>query len=178
MNLRKVTEHDDFDAIGDIYVRSWQTAYRGIVPQDYLDGLTSDRWAKWLNDGDSGSHCDAYVVLHDGRYVGTSAIRAARDESMAGWGEIISIYLLPEYFGKGYGAPLFRRAVSALAEQGFSRIYLWVLEENTRARKFYEKQGFCPNGDTAHIEIGGKALAELRYVGGTGSPGECRDAAE
>ena len=160
MNARKITQNDDFEAIGNIYAQSWKTAYRGIIPQEYLDTLNASRWTHGLENG----IYDAFVLIEDDRYIGTSSICAARDEKMADYGEIISLYLLPEYFGHGYAAPLLQCAVNALLEKGHKNIYLWVLKENTRAQKFYEKQGFHKNGDTSCIEIAGKELAEIRYV--------------
>lgn len=160
MEIRKITKDDDFEVIGNIYSCSWKTAYRGIVPQEYLDSLGGSRWSNVLKD----SGHDAYVVMDGDKCVGSSSICAARDKNMAGWGEVISIYLLPEYFGSGYAKPLFDCAVNALREKGYADIYLWVLEENVSAQKFYEKQGFHKNGDTAPITIAGKDLIEVRYV--------------
>ena len=160
MLIRKVDASDDFEAIGNIYVASWQAAYRGIIEQDYLDSLNSARWAQSL----SSLKYDSYVVMEDERYIGTSSIGAARDEKMPGWGEIISIYLLPEYFGRDYAAPLFEHVVEALTQAGYENIYLWALEDNLRARHFYEKHGFHANGDTALYTIGTTQLVEVRYV--------------
>jgi len=160
MNIRKVTKADDFDAIGNIYAQSWKITYHGIVPQDYLDDLTGARWATLLSE----SKYDSFLVLEDGKYIGTSSICAARDEKMPDYGEIISIYLLPEYFGQGYAEPLFNCAINALLVKGYKNIYLWVLEENVRAQKFYEKQDFHKNGDSKLINIAGKELTEIRYV--------------
>ena len=160
MDIRKVNEKDDFNAIGEIYAQSWKTAYRGIVSQDYLDGLTGSNWAKVLSDRKN----EAYVILEDKKYIGASSIGAARDEKMADWGEIMSIYLLPEYFGKGYSEPLFKCAINALREKGYTKIYLWVLKENTRAQRFYEKHGFYKNGDIDSIEIAGIQLTDIRYT--------------
>lgn len=160
MEIRKVTPDDDFEAIGDIYAKSWKAAYRGIVPQSYLDELDGSRWSSALAD----SKYDGYVVMDGDRYAGTSFVAPARDEAMAGWGEIISVYLLPEYYGKGYAAPLFEKAVAALNAKGFERIYLWVLAENSRAQRFYEKHEFHKNGDSATLTIAGKELTEVRYV--------------
>ena len=53
MDIQKITETDDFNAIGEIYAQSRKTAYQGIVPQDYLDGLAGSRWAEELG----GSKC-------------------------------------------------------------------------------------------------------------------------
>ena len=158
--FRKVLPSDDFGAIARIYVHSWRAAYRDIVPQAYLDGLSEARWEENLRKSAS----DSYVLLLDGQYIGTSAICPARDETMEGWGEVISAYLLPEYFGKGYGKLLLGGAVAALREKGYAQIYLWVLEKNARARVFYERNGFQPTPDRMALSIGGEELAEMRYV--------------
>ena len=160
MTIRKVTPSDDFAAIGEIYAQSWKTAYRGIVPQDYLDALTGEHWSARLRD----AHRGAYVAIDGGKYAGTASVTPARDAKMPGWGELISIYLLPEYFGAGVAAPLFDCAMSALADMGFEAVYLWVLEGNLRARKFYEKHGFHANGDTETLTIAGRELVEIRYT--------------
>ena len=150
---------DDFYAIANIYASSWKTAYKDIVPQDYLDKISENNWADKLRNSTS----DAYILIENGKYIGTSSVCAARDEEMSGWGEIISIYLLPEYFGKGYGKPLFDNSVDALLDMGYNKIYVWVLEQNTRARKFYEKNGY-KFSDKKFINIGGKDLPEMRYI--------------
>jgi len=160
MEIRMATPDDDFLAISRIYARSWKAAFKGIVPQAYLDGLRDDRWAElW-----KGRSVDMVVLLECGQYIGTSAFCPARDEAMTGFGEIISIYLLPEFYGKGYGTPLLEAAVRELQARGFERIYLWALEENARARAFYAKNGFRETEDRMPLTIGGKELTEVRYV--------------
>ena len=159
MQIEKVTPKTAWQA-GQIYATSWKSAYAGIVPQPYLDGLSAGVWALRLG-------CLVYTdfVLKDGgRYVATASVTAARDPAMHGWGEVVSIYVLPECTGLGYGKALFAHAVHHLRENGFFKIYLWVLEENHRARAFYQKMGFAPNGDKTVVHIGGKALVEMRYV--------------
>ena len=160
MLVRKVTKNDDFESIGNIYASSWKTAYHGIVPQDYLDNLSGNRWTKVLKN----SEYDAFVVMDGKKYAGTSSVSPARDASMKGWGEIISIYLLPEYWGRRYAQPLFQTSVNALRAMGFGSVFLWVLRENIRARKFYEKCGFEKNGDISSIVIAEKELTEIKYV--------------
>ena len=107
---------------------------------------------------------DSYIILEDGKYIGTSSISSARDVKMMGWGEIISIYLLPEYFGKGYGELLLKYSMDVLRKKGYKHIYLGVLKENTRARTFYEKHRFHNNDDASLIEIAGEELTEIRCI--------------
>ena len=103
-------------------------------------------------------------MLDQEKIAGTSSFCRSRFEQFDGCGEIISIYLLPEYMGKGYGKELLDRAVSELVGKGYREIFLWVLEENHRARRFYEKFGFKKADDVIDEEIGGKSVREIRYV--------------
>ena len=73
-------------------------------------------------------------------------------------------YFLPEYIGKGYGASLLKKCVEELKKLGFHRILLWVLEENSRARRFYERNGFTCSGEYMNDTIGGKELKEVMYT--------------
>ena len=104
------------------------------------------------------------VVTENGRIIGTAAICRSRWEKFSVYGEIVSIYLLPEYMGKGYGNRLLKRCIEELSKLGFDRILLWVLEENIRARKFYEKNGFACSEEYLNDNIGGKELREVMYL--------------
>jgi ribosomal protein S18 acetylase RimI-like enzyme len=160
MEIRTMRE-DEAPAVSRIYAQSWKSAYRGIVPQPYLDALPEYRWTGILLQNPSRS----FVLLSEGRYAGTASIAApARDEKLPDWGEVISLYLLPAYFGRGFGRALLGHCIRALEKEGFRKVYLWVLEENRRARAFYEQAGFRPDGAKIPVNIGGKELTELRYL--------------
>ena len=160
MEIRYVASVDDPLKIGKVYEESWKYAYRGIIPQDYLDSIPAGRWASGIDN----PNWKTIVCVEDGRIVGTSCFYFSRFEQFPGWGEVISIYLLPEYMGKCYGKRLLETAVTELRKQGYANVFLWVLEENSRARHFYERFGFSPTGDFLETEIGGKALREVRYI--------------
>lgn len=159
MKILQITK-DIASDVSHIYAYSWKTAYKDIVPQKYLDELSVERWTPLLQD----SPYTGFVLKVNDEFVATSSISLARDETMSGWGEIISIYVLPQYFNQGYGRSLFSYSVKQLYDKGFKNIYLWVLEENIQARSFYERHGFFHNGDKTAINIGGKELIEVRYV--------------
>ncbi len=103
-------------------------------------------------------------MLDGNQIIGTASYCKARDERLKDYGEVVSIYFLPEYMGKGYGKKLFRAVLDELILEGYKAIYLWVLEGNNRAIKFYEQFGFKANGAYLEDNIGGKALRELQYV--------------
>ena len=160
LKIRRYSETDNIDEVSRIYALSWKTAYRGIIPDEYLDSLSETRWSAHLN-------ADAkrlLLALEDGKPVGAATYSEARDVKMKDWGEIISLYLLPSHFHKGIGARLFAAAIGELENEGFRNIYLWVLEENYRARAFYEKHGFTLSGDVNADNIGGRDVNEVRYV--------------
>ncbi len=158
--IRPFSPDDDKTALSRVYEESWKFAYRGIIPQSYLDSIPPGRWASAADRPGMRS-----LVLLDGNTMaGTSSVCASRFPEMSGFGEIVSIYLLPEYIGKGYGKPLLEAAKKALFEMGFSDLFLWVLEENERARRFYERNGFVLTDSAIETEIGGKKLREIRYI--------------
>jgi len=160
MEIRYLTPADDRMAVSRVYEESWKWAYQGIIPQDYLASIPKGRWAP--NVDKPGR--ETLVCVDNGNIVGTSSFCRSRFEQFPDWGEIISIYLLPDHMGKGCGRALLESAVSELKKRGYEDIFLWVLEENVRARRFYEQFGFLPAGDFLDDCIGGKDLREMRYI--------------
>ena len=136
----------DLETVSRIHALSWKTAYRGILPDDFLNQLSYRRWVAPLKDM-MEQGLEIRVIEEEEKPFGCITFSAARDQAFAGWGEIVSFHLLLEARGKGYGRLLIQDAVRQLKEKGYSKIYLWVLEKNERARRFYEKNGFTWNGD-------------------------------
>lgn len=160
MEIRLISPKDNRSEISRVYEESWKYAYRGIIPQAYLDGIPQGHWA----DAAEREGRRSLILLEEGRIVGTSCVSRSRLEELSDWGEIISLYLLPEYIGKGFGHALLHAAVEELRQMGFRSVFLWVLEENTRARRFYEREEFSESGKMLNDEIGGKALCEVQYI--------------
>ena len=160
MTIRNMRRSDEAE-VGRLYVRSWQEGYKGLLPQAYLDGLDAWRW-----DGKFTDLPGSFVITDGDIIAGHSCARPVADEAMPGWGEVWTLYVLPEYWGKGYGRALLDNSVSWLNEQGFDRVYLWALESNTRARRFYEHSGFVQTQDTLQCDIAGITVTDIRYVRG------------
>ena len=138
---------EDARAVAEVHVGSWRHAYRGLLPDAYLDRLSvEDREAMWreaFGEPDEG----AFVAESDGRIVGFAAFGPSRDEDAGdGIGEIPAIYVEPSTVGRGVGRELIEAATAALREAGHRRATLWVLEANERARRFYEKAGWAWDG--------------------------------
>lgn len=104
------------------------------------------------------------ACVENGDIIGTSSFCKSRFALYPDSGEVISIYFLPEFMGKGYGYKLMEAVMGELKKQGFTEVFLWVLEANNIARRFYEKYGFKCSYDYLDDNIGGKNLRGVRYV--------------
>jgi GNAT superfamily N-acetyltransferase len=155
----------DVPAIAAVRIRSWQEAYRGSVPQDYLDALDVDAEITRRQDRPlDGQH----VAEAGGTVVGWLSVgpyRADEGEEVPGpsCGEVGAIYALPEYWGRGVGRRLLAYGLGELRRLGLSPVLLWVLVANERARRFYERAGFHADGTIVDFEVGGATLPEMRY---------------
>lgn len=161
MLIRRMTM-DDLREVDALYVASWKEGYKGLLPQDFLDGLTSkivDRSPKsyFFDEG-------SFVILDGERIAAHVHARPAAEEKMIGWGEIHTMYALPQFWGTGIAGALFDYAVNRLRERGFDKICLYVLEGNERAARFYKKHGFTPTADTLDCEVGGVTVTDIRYT--------------
>lgn len=163
MEIRKITEYDNLNDISRIYYLSWKAAYNDILPKQYLDNLSESQWSAILLNP-PWENSETFVMVENGKFVGTSLICAARDEEMKGWGEIVSIYLLPDLFDKGFGKNLLKHSIFALKSKGYKKIYLWTLKDNLRAQKFYSKNGFVFSGIEKSIKIANADLIEIQYI--------------
>jgi pyridoxine 4-dehydrogenase len=157
---------DDAEAIASAHVRAWQAAYRGLMPQDYLDrldlGARVARWRELL-----AAPGDVFVAETAGRTIlGFTGLGPSRDEDgdPVTTGEVQAIYLAPEAWGQGTGRQLMADAVARLARRGFTRATLWVLSTNARARRFYEAAGWTPDGATKDDDRHGFPVTEIRYT--------------
>lgn len=158
----------DAARIAEVHVRSWQAAYRCLMPQEYLDGLDpADRLPQWrwlLSDPAAAA---SEVLVADGRdgVCGFSSFGPTRDEGEdpGRVGEVRAMYLMPEAIGQGLGRQLMAASIERLTRTGFADVTLWVLASNARARRFYEIAGFRPDGAVKVDDREGLQLEEARY---------------
>lgn len=159
---------DDAEEVERLRVTAWQSAYRGILPDGYLDRMRVDgeRRRRHMIGHAAAAPAGAVesVAVQANAIVGWVAGGRCRDADRPGpgQGEIYAIYVQPEWWGRGAGRLLMAHAVRALAEAGRRDITLWVLEANRRARRFYEAAGFRPDGTGQVLDLGGP-VTEVRY---------------
>lgn len=160
---------DDALGVASVHVRSWQAAYRGLLPDMYLDQLDVDArraaWAGTIAEEDWPRTGTLVATEANGNVVGFAHVGAARDDDLDPLvvGELASIYVLPQVWGSGVGRRLMLAAVNVLRDAGFGAATLWVLDGNDRAQRFYEIGGWQLDGAAKDIVIAETTLAEVRY---------------
>jgi len=161
----------DAAGVARVHARSWQVAYRGLVPDAYLDGLSDDTWReRWerglATPGDPRTVTSVLLAADraDGELVGFARVGPTRDDDLAPQGlwELYAIYLAPSSWGLGGGRQLLRATLASVPD-GVPATALWVLAGNGRGRQFYERHGYVADGAAKTIDLGGAALAEVRY---------------
>ncbi|MFL5913259.1 MAG: GNAT family N-acetyltransferase [Gaiellaceae bacterium] len=152
MEIRRASVSDAAE-IAAVHVRTWQAAYQHVFGSERLEHLDVERrvtgWTRALNEGES-----IFVADDDGRVVGFVSVGAC---------ELYAIYTLPEAWGSGAGPALMRAAVTQLRDDGCGEAFLWVLEDNPRARRFYEREGWEVDGGRKEDDFLGVRVAEVRY---------------
>lgn len=141
------------------HITSWQHAYREQFPAEFLESLDLDRRAEWF-ETQIARGAGLLVAEDSGKPVGFSLIGDSGDD---GWGELLAIYVHPDWWGAGHGHELMIASERELTSLGFDRAMLWVLESNQRARDFYERHGWALAKPIRLEDIGGRQVTELRY---------------
>jgi ribosomal protein S18 acetylase RimI-like enzyme len=159
MHIRPASPEDAL-AIETIRVHGWRTAYRHVYPAAELDALPIDpeRWRSRLHVPPPG--WTTVVCEEQGAVVGFASTGPSRDEDEIG--ELYAIYVEPEAWSRGAGRALMAAAEKQLASD-YDAALLWVLEDNPRARGFYERAGWAPDGIRKAEERLGVRAPEVRY---------------
>lgn len=166
----------DAQQLAEVKRRSWQAAYRGLLPDDYLDELPlhppPDAWRDAVRAGHP-----PLVAEVDGRVVGVAAVGTPPDKDLEdlpdGTGQLFLIYADEDVWGTGVGHALHEAAVARLRAAGHDLAVLWVLAGNGRAARFYERHGWQADGATRIEDLGGPREEIVRYrrdLSGDGDP--------
>ncbi|MDQ2968067.1 MAG: GNAT family N-acetyltransferase [Actinomycetota bacterium] len=148
---------DDAEAVARVQVETWQAAYAHALPAEQLGALSLEeaveRHRTWPPE---------FVAERGGEIVGFVAVGRSRDPGTDG--ELFSIYVLPEHWGTGVGRELIQTGEDELRRLGHKEAILWVLDDNPRARRFYELAGWSVDGAAREIHIFGFDVSEIRYA--------------
>lgn len=162
VSLVRPAELDDAPAIARVHVATWRSAYRGLLPDDFLASLSQahyeERWRRNLSDGAAR----IYVAEDVDGVVGFASGGPERAGEDGYAGELYAIYILENAQGRGHGRRLVQAVVGGLRELGIRNMIVWVLRDNSAARGFYERLGGV-YVRAQPITIGSAVLQEVSY---------------
>jgi ribosomal protein S18 acetylase RimI-like enzyme len=167
MNLKiRPMAIDDAYEVARINTHSWQTAYKGILDQSFLDSLDIDKRASSWTDGiKNDSKLIRLVAETEGTIKGfVVGLNNRSHPNPDSDGELWAIYVDPIKVGNGIGTSLFRKFQNELQNRNMKSMCVWVLEENKQARAFYEKMGGNQTRDSKTFKVGNKEHLEVCYV--------------
>jgi ribosomal protein S18 acetylase RimI-like enzyme len=157
----------DAAAMGAVVVRAWQRAYRGLMPDDYLDGLTvddrADQWTRVLTGELDPTRAVLVAEDDDGRVVGFVAVGGEMDVADATRGQVYALNVDPDRWGHGVGRALLAAGCDHLRAVGFTTAVLWVHPDNARACRFYRASGWYADGTERRHDALGVDVPAVRY---------------
>jgi GNAT superfamily N-acetyltransferase len=162
--LLRPAEPDDAIHVARVHVRSWQVAYRTLLPDDYLNQLRpEDRAQRYDFASLDPQKPWTIVAVEDGLIRGFATTMPSRDTDLPNHGELCALYVDPEQWGRGIGVRLVSAARERLLELGFQHALLWMLAGNLRAERFYQIDGWALDGMSRTDSIWGITVNEVRY---------------
>jgi ribosomal protein S18 acetylase RimI-like enzyme len=147
----------DAEGVARVQVETWQAAYAHALPSEQLQALSLEeaveRHRRWP---------PTFVAEEGDQIAGFVSVGSSRDRGSEG--ELFAIYVHPEHWGTGVGRTLIEAGEEELRRLGHEEAILWVLDDNPRARRFYELAGWSADGTAREIQIFGFDVSEVRYA--------------
>lgn len=157
-HIVRTSKASNFEEIKNVYYQTWNYSYRGLVPNALLDNLDKENtWhpeIRWNNT--------LVAVTDNQKIVGVCTFGPARRKKYRDFGEVYSLYVLPEWQHHGIGQRLFQQALNLL-QKDYVQFYLVVLKNNLSARAFYELFGFEATTDCLADQTEYGILHEIVY---------------
>lgn len=162
INIVKVTE-ETVSELGRVHALAWQSSHKGIVSEEFLYSFTPERQTKFFQDEMKDESKSFYLAYLDDRPIGMISLNICPDGEAEDVGEIISIYLLPEYQRNGYGKQMIDFGIDVLRQNKKQFTFLWMMNINQKAKNFYEKCGFAYSGCEKMLSVE-KGISEMKYT--------------
>lgn len=171
-------EERHFADMSLLHALGWRAAYRDSIPANYLAReITDGRWTAvfrqnyeegvyrglLLYAGDTPLCCATCGPARVDHAAGDTICQFSAPD-LASWGELVSLYAHPDHWGQGYGSVVLEEVLNRMEGAGYPGCFLYVLRENGRARRFYEKHGFAWDGRSLEVALPpDTVLTDLRY---------------
>lgn len=137
----------DEETLAYIQIESWKSGFKDILKDEILQNCTqmdkvTAMYRRFLEQ-DMGN---GYLLRVKGKPHCIAWWGKTRENDMPGYAELMCIHSLENQWRKGYGSKMMETVLCDITNSGYSKVMLWVFEDNTRARLFYEKHGFITKG--------------------------------
>ena len=156
ITVKQMETPEEIEVKSFVHWQTWRQAYDDLLPAEFQETMTLERCRFFSQKYPENT----FIAMDGKKVVGFISYGNFRDETIQG-GEIIALYVLKDYYGKGVSKQLMHAAFAALDH--FSEIFLWVLKDNKRAIAFYQKMGFSFDGQEKILDLG-KPVKELRMM--------------
>ena len=164
ISVRAATVHDAA-RLAEIHIAAWRATYRGVMTDEYLDGLDIGRaasaWRRNILEPRQGTiHL---VVQSAGEVAGFAILGPVAGDADPETGQLHAINVHPDWWARGVGSVLFDAAEQQLIDLGYDRAFLWVAKGNDRAISFYTNRRWLDDGGTLEDTRFDPAVAERRH---------------
>ncbi|MGH1350686.1 MAG: GNAT family N-acetyltransferase [Methyloligellaceae bacterium] len=150
----------DAPSLAETLEAAWRYAYTGMLPCLDLERYIARRGSLWWRNF-LKKDPDILVLNFDNNLIGYASIGENENHKLPYHGEIMELYIHPDYHGLGFGSKLFRMARKQLKSYGFRGMLLWTLEDNHSAIDFYRHMG----GQIVATEEGQFGQSQVNKIG-------------
>jgi GNAT superfamily N-acetyltransferase len=163
--LLRPAQPEDALTVARVHVRSWQAAYRTLLPNDYLDQLRPEDRAPHYDFATHDPQKPYTIVAAEQEHIyGFATTAPSRDADNPDHGELFALYVDPAHWGHGIGVALVTAARAHLTQAGFQHALLWMLAGNVRAERFYRHDGWTTGDHQRTDTLWGITVEEVRYL--------------
>ena len=164
ISVRAAAGHDAA-RLAEVHIAAWRATYRGVMTDEYLDGLDVERAAAaWRRNIEEPRQGTVHLVVQSGDdVVGFAILGPASGDSDQGAGQLHAINVHPDWWARGAGSVLFAAAEQEFIERGYDRAFLWVEKGNARAISFYTNRRWLDDGGTLEDARFTPPVAENRH---------------
>lgn len=160
----RAAEPSDALAVARVHVRSWQSAYRSLLAEEYLASLRPEDRAARYDFASADPAAPKTTLASEGDLVlGFVTTAPSRDGDLPLYGELCALYVDPDHWGRGVGRLLVAEARRRLFVQGFTDALLWMMAGNQRADRFYRRDNWLPDGNSRTESMWSISVDEIRY---------------
>ena len=158
--IRKVMPGDE-TVLAYIQTESWKAAFKDILEEEELIRCANfERATQMYQRMLEEQKGNGYILEISGKSHCIAWWDTSREVDMPDYAELICIHSLQDNWGKGYGSKMMDKVLADISEAGYTKVMLWVFEENKRARTFYEAKGFV-KGEKSKVSLN---AVEVMYV--------------